>query len=102
MLLIGAILLLVFGVLGPTWGAFVIVVAAVIEVGETAFWIWLSKRRRVRVGAETLIGARATVATACRPEGQVRLRGELWQARCESGADPGEAVVVRGRDGLTL
>jgi membrane-bound serine protease (ClpP class) len=102
MLLIGAILLVVFGVLGRTWGAVTIIVAAIVEVGETGFWIWLSKRNRVRAGAETLIGARATVVAACHPEGQVRLRGELWRARCTTGADAGDEVVVRSRDGLTL
>jgi membrane protein implicated in regulation of membrane protease activity len=32
----------------------------------------------------------------------VRLGGEIWEARCESGASPGDRVRVTGRDGLTL
>ena len=36
------------------------------------------------------------------PEGQVRVAGELWQARCEAGAGAGDEVVVREVDGLTL
>jgi membrane protein implicated in regulation of membrane protease activity len=32
----------------------------------------------------------------------VRIRGELWKARCEGGCDPGTSVVVREIDGLTL
>jgi membrane protein implicated in regulation of membrane protease activity len=36
------------------------------------------------------------------PEGQVRINGEIWKARCEGGCDSGTAVVVRGIDGLTL
>jgi membrane-bound ClpP family serine protease len=40
--------------------------------------------------------------TACRPEGQVRVQGELWQARCEGGVDVGEPIRVVGRENLTL
>jgi membrane protein implicated in regulation of membrane protease activity len=32
----------------------------------------------------------------------VRIAGEIWQARCDAGADVGEAVVVREVDGLVL
>lgn len=101
MLLVGAVLLAYF-VLPPIWGAATVVVAAAIEVGETAFWIRLSRRRRVQVGAETLIGAFGQVTSACRPLGQARVAGELWGARCERGADPGSTVRVVGRNGLTL
>ena len=34
--------------------------------------------------------------------GQIRLQGEIWAARCEAGAVPGDRVRVTGRDGLTL
>jgi membrane-bound serine protease (ClpP class) len=101
MLLVGAILLAVY-VLPAPWGVPVIAVAAVVEVAETFFWIWLSRRARVKMGPETLIGATAEVVAACRPRGQVRLGGELWQARCEEGADVGELVRVQELDGLTL
>lgn len=101
MLLVGAILLAVY-VLPAPWGVPVIAVAAVVEVAETFFWIWLSRRARVKMGPETMIGATAEVVAACRPRGQVRLAGELWQARCEEGADVGERVRVQALDGLTL
>jgi membrane-bound serine protease (ClpP class) len=60
------------------------------------------KHRRKVVGAQTLIGKDAVVSTPCRPVGQVRLDGEIWEARCESGASPGDRVRVVGRKGLTL
>ena len=101
MLLIGAIFLAVFVVPAP-WGVVLVGAAAVVEIGETFFWVWYSKRRRIQAGAETLIGARAQVAATCRPVGQVRVAGELWGARCERGAEPGETVRIVGRDGLTL
>jgi membrane-bound serine protease (ClpP class) len=101
MLFFGAVLLAIFVVPRP-YGLALVAAAAVVEIGETFFWVWLSKRRRVQVGAETLIGAVAEAASPCRPEGQVRIGGELWSARCEAGAEPGEKVRVLGRNGLTL
>lgn len=101
MLFVGAVLLAIF-VLAPPWSFVVVGVAAVVEVAETFFWLWLSRRGRARYGAETLVGAHAVVVAPCLPAGQVRLEGELWQARCEAGAEPGDPVRVIGRDGLTL
>jgi membrane-bound serine protease (ClpP class) len=102
MLLVAAILLVVYDVIPDAWGAPVIIAAAVIEIGETFFWLWLSRRGRVQMGPETIVGASAQVVAPCRPLGQVRMQGELWQARCEEGADVGDTVRVRALDGLTL
>lgn len=101
MALVAAIFLALF-VLPSPWGIVAVGAAAVLEVAETAFWIRLSKRRRPQVGAEALIGAAADVVTTCRPLGHVRISGELWRARCEAGADPGDVVRVRALEGLTL
>ena len=101
MLFVIAVILAVFVVPSP-WGLVLVGVAAVIEIGETFFWIWLSQRHRAKMGAETLIGAWAEVVAACRPDGQVRIEGELWRARCSEGADPGDTVRVVERSGLTL
>lgn len=101
MLLIAAIVAALVFVPSP-WGFVLVTVAAVLELAETVFWIRFSRRRRIQVGAETLIGAEAVVTEACRPLGQVRLGGELWQARCEAGADRGERVRVVGRSDLIL
>ena len=101
MLLVGAILLAVF-VLPDGWALPVVAAAALVEVAETFFWIWLSRRGRVQMGPETLIGTVASVVTPCTPLGQVRVQGELWRARCDEGAAVGERVRVRALDGLTL
>ena len=101
MALAAAILLALF-VLPAPWGIVAVLGALVVEVGETAFWIRLSKRRRPQVGAEALIGARATVVVPCRPLGQVRVHGEVWGARCDEGADRGDSVRVEALEGLTL
>jgi membrane-bound ClpP family serine protease len=49
-----------------------------------------------------MIGEPAEVMEACRPNGTVQLRGELWEARCEEGAETGETVRVESVEGLTL
>jgi membrane-bound serine protease (ClpP class) len=100
-LLVGAILLAVF-VLPPLWGLVVVALAALVEIGEFFFWIWLSRRRGAQAGVEALVGKTARVTSACRPEGYVRVEGELWRARCEAGADVGESVRIAAVEGLTL
>lgn len=101
MLLLGAILLAIF-VLPSPWGIVAVVAGGLIDVAESVAFLWWSRRRRAVTGAEALVGSTAVVATALRPVGQVRVAGELWAARSAAGADPGDEVVVRGLDGLTL
>jgi membrane protein implicated in regulation of membrane protease activity len=101
MLLLGAILLAVF-VLPEPWDLPVVLAAAVIEVAETFFWLWYTKRRRVQMGPETLVGSVGRVVTPCLPLGQIRVQGELWRAHCAEGAAAGEEVRVVALDGLTL
>jgi len=95
-------LLLALFVLPHPWGVVTILGALVVEIGESWFWIWFSRRRKAVVGAEALVGAEAVVVTPCRPEGQVRVAGELWRARCDVGAERGQQVRVLGVSGLTL
>jgi len=85
------------------WSWVLVGLAAVIEFAEVFFWMWWGgKRKHAKVGAETLIGREAVVAEACHPTGQVRLDGELWQARCDVGAREGERVRVTALEELTL
>ena len=84
------------------WNGAALAVALVWEIGHIPVFVWYSKRGRVQVGVQTLIGQSALVITACVPIGQVRLGGETWSARCETGATAGEKVHVEAVDGLTL
>ena len=36
------------------------------------------------------------------PEGQEKINGEIWRARCDVGCEAGAPIVVRAVDGLTL
>ncbi len=101
MLLVLAIVAAIFWLPSP-WGVVAVAAAAVVESAESVLLIWWSKRRRAQVGAETLPGMQGIVVTPCRPNGQVRVQGELWTARCDAGAEPGDTVRIRAVDGLTL
>ena len=97
MLLLGGILLAVFVFPWPV-GMFAIVGGALMEIGESIAFMKWSRRRKAVVGAEALVGQTAVAATPT----QVRVAGELWEARSDAPLRVGEAVVVRAVDGLTL
>ncbi len=95
--------LLALTVLPSPWGWVAVIVAAVIDVVETGVFMWWSKRRRAVVGAETLVGRHAVVVRALAPRGQVKLDGEVWEARAAAfELEPGRDVIVTGLDGLVL
>ena len=97
MLLLGGILLAVFVVPWP-WGIATVLGGGVLDIAESLLLLRWSKRRRSDVGAEALVGRTAVVATPT----QVRVAGELWAVRADRRLVPGEEVVVRAVDGLTL
>jgi membrane-bound serine protease (ClpP class) len=101
MTFIAAILLAIF-VLPSPWGLVAIVLSGIWEIGQTIFTIRWSQRRRAHIGAEALVGASARVVARCDPAGKVAVNGEIWNARCADGAEPGESVRVQGLQGLTL
>jgi membrane protein implicated in regulation of membrane protease activity len=96
-----AVLLAIF-VLPSPWGLVAIVVGGALDIAETGVFLWWSTRRRASVGVESLVGRSGIASTDLWPEGQVRIAGEIWRARCEGGCDAGTTVVVREVDGLTL
>ena len=95
-------IVLALTVLPAPWGWLAVVTAAAIDVAETVFFVRWSKRRRAVVGAETLVGRTAVVVRPLAPRGQVRLDGELWEARAAEDVPPGAEVVVTALDGLVL
>ncbi len=95
-------LLLAVFVLPSPWGLVVVVVAALLDIGETGAFLWWSKRRTSTVGVQTIVGRRGVAVGSLWPEGQVKVDGEIWGARCAHGCDAGTDVVVRSVEGLTL
>ena len=70
------------------WNLIVIVVAAALEFSLWFFGVRYSRRRRATVGVE--------------PTGQVKVDGEIWEARSRSHVRPGDTVRVTAIDGLML
>ena len=79
----------------------VIAGGALIEFAEIAVWL---KWRNVRAttGVEAMVGMTAVVVTDCDPDGQVKLRGQIWKAHCAEGAKQGSTVRVDAVEGLRL
>jgi membrane-bound serine protease (ClpP class) len=96
-------LLLAIFVLPSPWGVVAVVVGLTLDLAEVGIGLWWNKRRKkTAVGIETLVGKTAIAVSELRPDGQVRLDGEIWSARCDRGCEAGSPVVVRAIDGLTL
>jgi membrane-bound serine protease (ClpP class) len=98
-LLVGLVLLLL---LPSPWNIVGFAACLALFLGELAFWNRRVRDRQAQAGAETLVGKTATVVSECRPDGQVRLGGEIWEAHCPEGADLGDTVVVTARADLRL
>jgi membrane protein implicated in regulation of membrane protease activity len=97
MLLLGGILLAVFVVPWP-WGIATVLGGGVLDIAESLVLLRWSKRRRSPVGVDALLGQTAVVASPA----QVRIVGELWEARSDRVLMPGERVTVHAIEGLTL
>jgi membrane protein implicated in regulation of membrane protease activity len=95
-------ILLALTVLPSPWGVVAIVVGFAIDAAETTFFVRWSKRRKATVGVETLVGRTAVVVRQLSPRGQVKLDGEVWEARGPAGVLPGEEVLVIAVEGLVL
>jgi len=84
------------------WNLIAVLTGLGIETVELTWGLRLARRWRPQTGAEAMIGEVAQVVAPCHPIGQVRIRGELWEARCTEGADVGQSVRIERLEGLTL
>jgi len=76
------------------WGAFSVFIY---RMGSRAL------RRKPVAGLLTMVGSRGKAASPLAPDGFVRIKGELWEAKSLSGKiGTGEEVMVVGQDGLKL
>lgn len=97
MLLVAALIVAVVW-LDPPWSMLLVAAAFVLELGEAWLWWRWSRARKPAIGLEAMVGSSATVVSAT----QVRIQGELWEARPLAAVRPGDQVEVVGVDGLTL
>ena len=99
-LLVAIVLGLVF--LPWPWSVLAILGCLAVETAELTWGLRLARRWKPKTGAEAMIGKEAEVVARCHPFGQVRVQGELWQARCDEGADVRDTVRIERIEGLTL
>ncbi|MGH2808385.1 MAG: NfeD family protein, partial [Actinomycetota bacterium] len=83
------------------WRVALIAAVALLELAEIALWLrW--RKVRSSTGVEAMVGMHGVALSDCRPDGQVRVKGQIWKARCAEGVGAGEAVSVVAVDGLRL
>jgi len=60
-------------------------------------------RRKPVMGLPGMLGSKGKAASPLAPDGYVRIKGELWEAKSEGEEiDTGGEVIVVGQDGLKL
>jgi membrane-bound serine protease (ClpP class) len=99
-------LLLVDGPIPEMRVRFITALAVSIPLGLiTAFLMTIAlraRRNKVVTGAEGLVGEIGIAQSALAPAGKVVVHGEFWDAVSTIPISPGEEVIVRKVDGLTL
>jgi len=61
-----------------------------------------ARKNKILIGQESMIGMEGKVETQLHPEGKVIVMGDLWNAVCPEGAEPGDTIVIRKVNGLHL
>jgi membrane-bound serine protease (ClpP class) len=97
-----ALALLLFLILPDPWNVVGGLVSLACGVVEITYWQRRMRRVKVATGVDNLIGATGEVATPLAPVGQIRVLGELWEARSSSELPAGTIVRVLALNGLTL
>jgi len=97
-----ALALLLFLILPDPWNVVGGLVSLACGVVEITYWQRRMRRVKVATGIENLIGATGEVTTPLAPVGQIRVLGELWEARSGSELAAGTTVRVVALDGLRL
>jgi membrane-bound ClpP family serine protease len=96
---IAAILAIIF--LDPPWKWIVAGALLVTDIFEIFIWLRWRNRRSI-TGSDTLVDQHGEAMGPLDPEGQVKLRGQIWKARASEPVARGEWVKVDAVDGLTL
>ena len=74
---------------------------ALIEIAEIGVWLrW--RKVRSTTGIEAMVGMTGVALTDCAPDGQVKIKGQIWKAHCPDGVDAGASVRVDAVEGLRL
>lgn len=94
----------------PTWNihlelwVVIMIMALWLAMGIFLFIVGTDILNKKEVpGLSSMVGLEGKAHGKLDPNGMVKIKGELWKARAESGTiEPGEKIVVTGEDGLKL
>ena len=93
--------LIAFLFLDGIWRVVLIAAVALLELAEIGLWLrW--RKVATTTGVEGLVGTYGTALTDCAPDGQVKVKGQIWKARCRDGVSAGDGIEVIGVEGLRL
>ena len=96
MFLLLAIVLFIF--LPSPWNFFAGFASIVLFVLEAAYWQRRVRPQKAQTGVQRLVGATGVVSERLAPSGQIRVLGEIWEARSSLRASGGR-TRARGRCG---
>ncbi len=94
--------LVLFIVLPSPWDVIGGLISLALGILEVSYWQRRVRRQKVQTGVGTLVGATGEVTDPLDPTGQIRVRGELWEARASSELPRGSLVRVVAVHGLAL
>jgi membrane-bound serine protease (ClpP class) len=100
MFLLLALLLFIF--LPSPWDVIGGLASGALGILEVIYWQRRMRRRKIQAGVENLVGATGEATERLAPSGQIRVLGELWQARSSSEVPAGSPVRVVAVNGLTV
>lgn len=86
----------------PWWW---IVAIMVFSLGFSYFTYTMGRRalsKKLISGPEAIVGNKGVVVTPLNPTGYVKVRGELWEASCQSRLEIGDEVVVVRMEGMKI
>ena len=87
----------------PLWGLVLIIIVFVIYAVISYVFGSRILRKKPLNGLTSMIGIEGNVTIALEPKGYVKIKGELWQARSESGTiSSGTSIIVVSQKGLEL
>lgn len=94
--------LLLFIFLPWPWNLVGALASGAFGVAEVVYWQRRMRAHKVQTGAENLVGAVGKTTEQIAPVGQIRVLGELWEARSTRPVPAGAAVRVVAVNGLVL
>jgi membrane-bound serine protease (ClpP class) len=100
MFLMLAVLLLLF--LPAPWNAVGALATLALFGAEVLYFYRRMRGEKVVTGVENLVGATGKVTIPLAPSGQIRVLGEIWEARAAAAVPVGETVRVVAVHGLKL